>query len=286
MITVRLLGGLGNQLFQYATGRALSLRLGVPLAIDDREAKRAEHTWLQPALHHFDTHALGGAPLPPDRTKRLRYAAWRAFGRSPQFLRETDLGVNAAIMNAADNVYLHGYFQSELYFQDFKEQIRDDLKVMTPPSAENADWLLRLRETSGATAVHLRRGDYVADAKAAATHGSVGPDYYARGIGELEARLGRELELFVFSNDPDWCRETLSLPRPFTVIGHNSADDHYEDLRLMAACQHHIIANSTFSWWGAWLGASPTQTVIAPEQWFGVGARQNPDILPEHWLAI
>ena len=258
----------------------------MPLAIDDREAKRAEHAWLQPALHHFDTKVQSEASLQPDRTQRLRYAAWRAFGRSPQFLWETDLGFNTTILNAGDNVYLHGYFQSELYFQDCEAQIRDDFKVVTPPSAENADWLARLGETSGATAVHLLRGDYVADAKAAATHGSVGPDYYARGIAQLDARLGLEPELFVFSNDPDWCRETLVLPRPFTVIGHNSADDHYEDLRLMAACQHHIIANSTFSLWGAWLGASSTQKVVAPAQWFGVNARQNHDILPNHWLAI
>ena len=286
MITVSLLGGLGNQLFQYATGRALALRLGVPLAIDEREAKRADQTWLHPALHHFDIKTQQAAPMPPDRTNRVRYAAWRALGRSPRFLREEELGVNARVMEASDNTYLHGYFQSERYFLDAEPHIRADLKVVTLPTSQNAEWLARLRETPGATAVHLRRGDYVADAKAAATHGSVGSDYYARAISEVEARSGHEPALFVFSNDPDWCRESLSLPRPFTVIGHNTADDHYEDLRLMAACQHHIIANSTFSWWGAWLGSSKAQKVVAPARWFGDGARQNPDILPEHWLAI
>lgn len=286
MITVRLLGGLGNQLFQYATGRALALRLGVPLAIDDREAKRADQTWLQPGLHHFDIKTAQNASLPPDRTKALRYAAWRAFGRSPRFLREADLSVNSSVLTASNNTYLHGYFQSERYFLDAEPQIRADLEIVTPPSPQNAEWLARLRATPGATAVHLRRGDYVADAKAAETHGSVGPNYYAGAIAEVEARSGQEPEIFVFSNDPDWCREALSLPRPFTVVGHNSADDHYEDLRLMAACRHHVIANSTFSWWGAWLGASQDQTVVAPAQWFASGARQNPDILPKHWLAL
>lgn len=286
MITVRLLGGLGNQLFQYATGRALALRLGVELVLDGREAARSPQTWLRPALHHFDIQTVQDAPLPPDRTHALRYGLWRKFGRSPRFLREAELGVNRAVLEAPDQTYLHGYFQSEQYFRDAEAQIRTELRTITPPSAQNAEWLTRLRETPGATAVHLRRGDYVADAKAAATHGSVGPDYYARAIAQVEARTGQTPELFVFSNDPEWCRSTLSLPRPFTVIDHNTADDHYEDLRLMAACQHHVIANSTFSWWGAWLGASPAQHVVAPAQWFGVEAKQNPDILPKAWHAL
>lgn len=286
MITVRLNGGLGNQLFQYATGRALALRRDASLAIDGREAQRSGQSWLQPGLHHFAINAVEDAPLPPDRTSSFRYATWRAFGGSPRFLREAELGVNAAVLAAPDNTYLHGYFQSERYFLDAEAQIRDDLRIITPPSPQNADWLARLRETPGATAVHLRRGDYVANAKAAATHGGVGADYYTRAITELQARTAQELELFVFSNDPEWCREKLSLPRPFTVIGHNSADDHYEDLRLMAACRHHIIANSTFSWWGAWLGASKDQHVIAPAQWFSADARQNPDILSERWHAL
>lgn len=286
MITVRLLGGLGNQLFQYATGRALALRLGVALAVDGREAARSEQTWLRPALQHFDIQTVADAPLPPDRTQTLRYGLWRAFGRAPQFLREVDLGMNRAVVEAPDHTYLHGYFQSERYFLDAEAQIRSDLRIVTPPSAQNTEWLTRLRETPAATAVHLRRGDYVADAKAAATHGSIGPEYYAQAIAEVEARSGETPALFVFSNDPEWCRNTLSLPRPFTVIGHNTADDHYEDLRLMAACRHHVIANSTFSWWGAWLGASPHQQVIAPKQWFGTQARQNPDIFPSHWHAL
>lgn len=286
MITVRLNGGLGNQLFQYATARALALRLGTQVQIDGRAASAEDQTWLHPALHHFNVATREPQGLPPLKSRPLAYAFWRKFGRSPRFLREESLGLNPSVFSAPDDTYLHGYFQTERYFIDHAPQIRGDLEIVTAPSAQNLEALDIIAKTPNATAVHLRRGDYVASAKAAVTHGSVGQAYYATALSHLAEKLKAEPRVFVFSNDPKWCEDTLDLPFPFKVFGHNGPDQHYEDLRLMAACRHHVIANSTFSWWGAWLGAAPAQHVFAPAQWFAPNARQNPDILPEHWHRV
>lgn len=286
MITVRLHGGLGNQLFQYAAARALALRLGTEVQLDGRAAAAEEKTWLHPALHHFNVAVSEPNALPPLKSRPLAYALWRRFGRSPRFLREQGLGLNAPVLSAPDDTYLHGYFQTEKYFKDQAAQIRRDLEIITPPSAQNSDALDLVAKTPHATAVHLRRGDYVASAKAADTHGSVGQAYYTAALSKLAEELGATPQVFVFSNDPAWCEQSLDLPFPFKVFGHNGPDQHYEDLRLMAACEHHVIANSTFSWWGAWLGASPTQRVFAPSQWFAPNAPQNPDILPDHWHRV
>jgi hypothetical protein len=285
MITVRLLGGLGNQLFQYASGRAVALRHGTGLRIDRRAAVRFPQSWAQPALHHFAIKEVEG-PLPPDRDTPLRYALWRKFGRNPRFLRESGLGVNAAIMNAPDNTYIQGYLQSETYFTDAEAQIRQDLTIITPPSAQNAEWLERIAATPNSVAVHLRRGDYISSAKGAAAHGTCNAAYYDAALRALADRTGITPNVFVFSNDPAWCEAELALPFPKTVVGHNSADDHYEDMRLMAACRHHVIANSTFSWWGAWLGTNTDKEVMAPARWFGSPTMQNPDIIPARWHRI
>lgn len=286
MITSRLLGGLGNQLFQYAAGRALSLRLGVELQLDAREAWR-NRAMFHPALHHFAIGAPEGtaATLPPDRKRQpLRYGIWRAFGG--QLLRERGLGLNDRVLNAPDGTYLHGYFQSERYFADHAETLRADLRIITPPSPENSDWIARLAATPMATSVHLRRGDYVSDAKGAQAHGTCDAAYYARALHHIAHETGQEPQVFVFSDDPDWARAHLDLPFPKIVVGHNSGEKHYEDLRLMAQCAHHVIANSSFSWWGGWLNPAPAKIICAPARWFKDPSLHNSDILPQTWQAL
>lgn len=286
MIYARLFGGLGNQLFQYATARALSLRLGTSLGLDLRYLPPPPHH-LSYALHHFAVQAQTEPPgLPPHRTQTLRHLAWRAGLGSPRFLRERGLGVNAAVMQSGDGVYLHGYFQSEQYFADHLPRIRDELRITTPPDARNAEWLDRIRQDPRAVSVHLRRGDYVAVAKAGETHGTCDAAYYARAIAHLREATGSAPRAYVFSDDPDWVRANLQLDAEMEVVGHNGPTAHYEDLRLMSACRHHIIANSTFSWWGAWLDDRPGKTVIAPQRWFATDRLVNPDILPADWVRL
>ena len=288
MIHLRLAGGLGNQLFQYAAGRALALRRGTGLVLDTRDLGRGGPAHSVYGLHHFAIDARIGsdADLPPHRTRLLAHALWRRLGRSPRFLREHGLGLNPAVLSAPDNTYLHGYFQSEAYFADAIPALRRDLTIITPPSPENADWLARIAADNASVSLHLRRGDYVSDSKGAATHGTCDAAHYRRAIAALTERTGTQPSLYIFSDDPDWARANLDLGLPMQVPGHNGPDVPHEDLRLMSACRHHIIANSTFSWWGAWLDPRPDAVTIAPRRWFADPALSNPDILPARWVAV
>lgn len=279
MIYTRLHGGMGNQLFQYAAGRALAARLGVDLCVDDRILA---DKGLRNCAQHFAWNHRTSQTLPPSkRESLLRYGLWRAFGLSPKLRREQGLGFNLAFETWGDDSYLHGYWQSERYFAPIADQLRDELVIQTAPSADNARMAERI-QASPSVSLHVRRGDYLQ----IAAHQVCGEAYYQRAIVELAETAGIEPEVFVFSNDPDWARDHLPLPFKKTVVDLNGAETDYEDLRLMSLCQHNVIANSSFSWWGAWLNANPGKVVAAPSRWFGVPDLSNPDIWPEGWLKI
>lgn len=287
MIYVRLVGGLGNQLFQYACARAVALRNGVEVVLDTRElARGAAH-----AVYGLDRFAISarvgtGAELPPARGQVIRYALWRTGGMRPRFLRERGLGVNPAVLAAADGSYLHGYFQSEGYFRDQAAVIRDDLSILASPEGENARWLERIAAEPRAVSLHVRRGDYVGSAKGAAVHGTCDAAFFARAVAAIRDRAGIEPLLYVFSDDPVWARNNLRLGAEMVVLDHNAASAAVEDLRLMGICRHHIIANSSFSWWGAWRNPSPDKVVVAPLRWFNDPGLDNPDICPGEWIRV
>ena len=283
MITSRIFGGLGNQLFQYATGRALALAAQDQLQLDTRLVPQAQHGAY--ALKHFNVAASPADPasLPPGKDKLVRYGLWRAFGRNPRLIREQGLGYDNTLLAQRGEIYLHGYWQTEKYFARFAQQLRDDLTIVTPPSAENVQWLSDISKVASVS-VHLRRGDYLASGSGGSSSATCDAAYYGRALEMVANRAGIDPFVFVFSDDPVWARDNLSFPFETRFVGHNGADKHYEDIRLIAACQHNIIANSTFSWWGAWLNNKPSKCVVAPQKWFNTDVDLNPDILPESWL--
>ncbi|WP_371155546.1 alpha-1,2-fucosyltransferase [Jannaschia sp. 2305UL9-9] len=280
MITQRLFGGLGNQMFQYATGRAVAAARGVPLALDTRDTdRRGGHNRF--ALHRYAIDVASDPALPPDRKGRpLRYAAWRAMGG--RLLREAGLGFDPRVMQAPDGSYLHGYFQSERYFAGIADTIRRDLTLTEPLSFESAAWQARIAQDPLAVSLHVRRGDYLS----AGNHGTCDAAYYARALQAVTDRMGARPRLYAFSDDPDWVRDHLHLDAEMAVVGHNGPDAGHEDLALMSTCRHHIVANSTFSWWGAWLNPRPDKVVAAPAVWFAALAQTNHDILPDSWIAV
>lgn len=283
MITVRLFGGLGNQLFQYAAGRALALTRCVPLQLDARLAPPGSH-WAY-GLGHFNIAAAPASEdaLPPGKDRKLAYAAWRAAGRSPRLIREKGLGYQPERFEQEGDLYLHGYWQSEKYFKAQEAQLREDLTITTPPGPEDQRFL-DLIGNAPAVSLHLRRGDYVASAKSGATHGTCDAAYYDRALQLVAERMSEAPQIFVFSDDAAWARDNLRFPFETHFVGHNGPDQPHQDLRLMSACQHHVIVNSTFSWWGAWMNPREGKTVVAPKDWFANPKLANPDIIPEGWL--
>jgi hypothetical protein len=280
MIVARLFGGLGNQLFQYAAGRALADHLSTDLALDTRYLGGARACGMG---HFARARYRTDAPLPPARSDgMLRYGLWRLMGRNPRFYRERGLGFDPAFRDLPDGSYLHGYWQSARYFAAIAGRLRSDLAFTTPLDLANADMAARIGAAPCAVSVHVRRGDYLASGSYAACP----PDYYRRAIALLADDLGTPLTCFVFSNDPGWARDALDLGTQTVVVDLNDEARGAFDLHLMSRCAHHVIANSTFSWWGAWLNPAPTRRVIAPANWFGTARLSNPDLIPEGWTRL
>ena len=291
MIIVRLSGGLGNQLFQYATGRALAIRNQVQLVVDDRVF--LADTFRRFCLPVFNAEYVLASELPaaedllpPSRKRWVQFLYWRITrGRSLRFVRERTLLFDPAIPKIGPNVYLHGYWQSEQYFCDLESVIRNELTFRVSPSNENLRWLTDIGSATSVS-VHVRRGDYVADAKASRIHGTCSLDYYERAAEEIAGRLKMSPTFYVFSDDPEWVQKNLRLRFNVRYINHNDDAHNYEDLRLMSACQHHIVANSSFSWWGAWLGTHPNKTIIAPRVWFNDPSRNDSSLVPTDWIRL
>lgn len=290
MIITRLMGGLGNQLFQYAAARALAVKHGTAVKLDI--SAFTGNRLRSYALGHFH---IAATVLTEAERRRLRIAPARpglagALGRlfashaNMPTIREGSFGFDARLLDAPAMCYLQGYWQSPKYFGEVSELIRRELTVREPPSAENQRLADRIT-ASAAVSLHVRRGDYAANPATRNYHGTCGVDYYHAAEELLRSRVG-DISLFVFSDDPNWAQANLRLRLPATFIGHNGPGRHYEDLRLMSLCRHHIIANSTFSWWGAWRCNHPDKIVIAPRNWFREAQHSTEDLIPETWIRL
>jgi glycosyl transferase family 11 len=284
MVITRLIGGLGNQLFQYALGRRLAHKHGVPLKLDITGFDTYKlHAY---SLSHFNLNASVATPedLRPfsrsltgrisRRLQSYRPVRWR------RWIVEPHVHFAPEILQAGSYVYLEGHWQSEKYFSDVGALLRDEIRVMTSPRGLDAE-LARDIQRSCAVAMHVRRGDYMTNS----THGLCSIEYYAEGMRRIR-RIEPQAHFFVFSDDPQWAAEALSADAAVTVVGHNGANRNYEDFRLMSMCRHFVIANSTFSWWAAWVATHPAKIVIAPRRWFATGLVDGSDVVPESWVRI
>lgn len=282
MILVRLIGGLGNQMFQYAAGRALAERLGADLLLDLRGFRR-----YRLRSYGLDRMAIAGRPATRRELARwpafLRGTRWPAglFGLSARWFHEADLRYAPRFEALRGDIGLDGYFQSERYFSDVRASLRDEFRPRAPLTAENA----RLAEamcTVPSVSLHVRRGDYASDPATLAVHGLCSPAYYRGAVAALLERY-EGLRFFVFSDDPSWCRENLALAGATFVDGNAASPEC--DIFLMSQCRHRIVANSSFSWWGAWL-ADGDGTVIAPQPWFSDPSLRDDDLVPPGWLRL
>lgn len=282
MILVRLIGGLGNQMFQYATGRALAARLDAPLLLDLRDFRHYK-------LRHYGLDRMQIEARPATAWELARWPVWlrnrrwsgARIGIGSRWFREDGLRFSPEFANLTGTVGLDGYFQSELYFAGVRQTLLQEFRPGAPLSRENEVLAERIRAVAGAC-LHVRRGDYVSDPRTSAVHGVCSPAYYRRAIAMLRERY-EGLRIFVFSDDPAWCRANLSLDGATFVENNGAAPEC--DIFLMAQCLHHIIANSSFSWWGAWLADRPGMT-IAPRPWFSDDRLRDDDLIPPGWLRL
>lgn len=291
MIIVKLMGGLGNQMFQYALGRTLSQRYQTPLQFDlswllDHNARRGPgFVYRHYDLDIFNIHpanaseqdirALRRSWLPAKKADRLLHK-W--MGHPETWVREHHFHFDPAVLQTGPNVYLDGYWQSEKYFAAQAALIRSDFRLAHPLEGAAAELLDRIKN-SEAVCLNVRRKEFVNHPY----HGAMDASYYTRAEARILEKTHRP-EIFVFSDEPEWCMENLRLRSPATFVPLSCAGYKYRDiLQLMTACKHFIIPNSSFGWWAAWLSEHPQKQVIAPQKWFADGPADTQDLLPESW---
>lgn len=206
-----------------------------------------------------------------------------AFANKSYF-REKGHNFDPDILKIDDNFYLEGYWSSEKYFKDIEGIIRKEFTFKDNPSIANQK-IINSIKSCNSVSIHIRRGDYVFDERTNKYHGFCDLDYYLRAVTLIAKRVENP-HFFVFSDDTDWAKQNLRLKFPCIYVNHNTGKKDYEDMRLMSKCKHNIIANSSFSWWGAWLNQNPNKIVITPKRWFRDKSINTKDLIPQSWVKI
>ncbi len=283
-------GGLGNQMFQYAAARRLAHVNGAELLLylGQRYGGRPYRVY---GLDRFNisgrlaTDVQAGGLRRVSRTRRRLAKVFRplAVPPDPEIVREDTLLFNPAILSLRQPAKLAGAWQCERYFEDIGGIIRQDFTLRDELDARNREVLARI-EAGPSAFIHVRRGDYVTHPIDSKKFGTCAPEYYQEAAAILRERVGPDLRFFVFSDDPAWVREAKIGGDGAEVIDWNSKTPE-RDLALMRRCAHAVIANSSFSWWGAWLGDGGERVVIAPRVWLR-GRSDYGDIVPGRWLKL
>ena len=294
MVITRLWGGLGNQMFQYATGRALAQRSGVPLQLDiydlvdkspapDFAHRDCDLGLLMAPLDFASLADLGQAlerPVNPLARVALRYRRERKRRNS---FKEVDQQFLPELVSArSKHAYLAGHWQDERYFREAREVI---LKDFTMRGDYASDFAGPISE-SQSVCLHVRRTDSITHANPLRLLKLCGEDFYRQALDRI-AEKHNDFRVFGFSDDVEWCAEHLKLQYPVTWIPESeSGEKGGQHFWLMRLCKHYIIPNSTFSWWAAWLGEDPGKMVICPKHWYNDPSRQSEGLLPEDWHLI
>lgn len=273
MITVNIKGGLGNQMFQYACGRALALRNMDRLALV--RTQYSNDVQRPFSLAHFNIQANWS-----DGVKAPFFPKWRERVRQ-KITGDFKVSFDPKISTLVGNVYLDGYFQSELYFQDHEATIRRDLTLKVPLTGNALQLTNDIEKEPNSVSLHARRGDYLSNPD----FGDIADrKYYERAVSYIK-QLMPAAKFYVFSDDIEWCRKEMPFLTDVTFISRPGLQD-FEEMSLMSKCRHHITANSSFSWWGAWLGQNPEKIVIAPARWSKLHEAWYRDIIPSKWKRL
>lgn len=293
MVVVRLIGGLGNQMFQYAAGRALALHHATELYLDLSQLQKdpaGAYTLRQYELQPFKIQAQIASPEElgafgkTESGVGVKLQSFFPFLFKRMRFNESRHSFHRQFFKLPASVYLNGYWQDEAYFLPIRESLLQEFDLR-----DESDAFRRVLDTINAVpavALHVRRGDYVHLASANMFHGVLSPEYYRKAVQGLQSEK-QPFTFFIFSDDIPWCREHLNfIENAVFVDGRKEGLSAQEELLLMSRCRHNIIANSSFSWWAAWLNDHKTKRVIAPQQWFNAGRKQPDTLIPLTWTRL
>jgi hypothetical protein len=279
-------------MFQYAAGRRLAYSLNTEVKLDISQFR-------QDALREYhlsEFSIMENIASATDLRRVRRRLGWNIKhpvealrsmtprNASIRYVKERHFHFDPEILALPDNVYLDGNWQSEKYFRSIEKIIREDFTLSEEPDYLNQQMIDKIRNCE-AVSLHIRRGDYVSNPETTAYHGICSEEYYRGAVSKLENYV-KNPHFFVFSDDPSWVKEKLDIRHSTTIVDFNGSEKDYEDMRLMSLCKHHIIANSSFSWWGAWLSNNPQKIVVAPKQWFNKPDINTQDLIPDTWIRV
>lgn len=281
--TVKIKGGLGNQMFQYAFIKALSLKHNCKALIDMTFYETDINNLNEKITRHsyqLDNFNISLNKITPDEIKKYHfniplinriYEVWRCGGKYDKCLTKERIG---------NKMYI-GYFQSEKYFKDYREEILKDFTLKTELTEDNKKMLERITGTNSVS-LHIRRGDYV---NLSNIYGVCTLEYYKKAIEYISSKVS-EPHFYLFSDDIAWVKENFKINYPCTIVDINTEENGYYDLELMKNCKHNIIANSSFSWWGAWLNDNTNKIVISPQKWVATTKINAQDTICENWIRL
>ena len=292
-IVLRESGGLGNQLFQYAALRYYARRYHAEMHIAVDPAWNAlSYGYPRPCLlQHFmipakmEVRSLSDRIIFSDKPWLKRASAPFRKALNIQVFNEPvpeqyRFARELPLRHGLRRLYLGGYFQSHSMVEEMRDELRLDLTFRQPPHGKTLEVMEQMQRCRTPVSLHVRRGDatLAVEGKVVLT-----PEYYSQAMALMKDRL-IDPTFFVFSDDMRYVTENLILDRRTVLVHHNDTFTSHEDLRLMASCRHHILANSTFSWWGAWLNPHPDKMVIAPRHWYLGMDKYYPHLFPPEWI--
>ncbi|THD43820.1 MAG: alpha-1,2-fucosyltransferase [Bradyrhizobium sp.] len=293
-VCMRIHCGLGNQLFMAALGLRLAQERKVRLIFDasaylPREADRTyQLTNFSIAATTLSAPEKKGFARSPLRflNPQYRLAKRLASMRRHNFVRQRIWEFDHDVVKVVAPVYLEGYWQTERYFSNVEGLIRQQFQLRQPITERRREWVKSIaRAGASAVSLHVRRGDYVTQAQSGGALWLCPAEWYASAMTAIAEQIEAP-QFFVFSDDPGWARANLPDTWPRNFIEPDADGRDFEDLYVMSTCRHHVIPNSTFSWWGAWLNPRRDKTVIAPLKWFTTQSIDTSDMTPANWRRI
>lgn len=290
MIITHIIGGLGNQLFQYAMARRIAYKNNITLKLDI-----SDYTTYKLREFKLNQFNIVAEPATQEEIQRFiknrnrvclklirTYNSFLPF-TSRSYVEERFFYYDPETTKLSDDIYLEGHWPSEKYFLDIEHIIRQEFTLKSEMDTYHQD-LKKQIETVESVSIHIRRGDYVSNPVTNKIHGTCPSDYYNNAIGIITDKIPNP-HFFIFSDDPEWVHENFKIPYTTTIMRGNDQKD-CEDLILMSSCKNHIIANSSFSWWGAWLNPRKDKMVISPAKWYQGADYDTRDLLPGSWITI
>lgn len=285
MIIVKLIGGLGNQMFQYAAAKSLSIYHAVPLklditALENSKDRKFELSFFNIKLDFASKEEISSYIRGNFIQKIIRNLKKPHISK---LYKQAYFHFDKFFYKASSNTYLQGYWQSEKYFCNYKNIIRLDLTI-------KEKYIIHLKEKAremqlqNSVAIHIRRGDYN-QLKLQEYHGLLEASYYNNAINYLLS-LFPDAKMYFFSDDPIWVKANIQIKSNLEFVSGELTKNNIEDFYLMSQCSHNIIANSSFSWWAAWLNNNPNKIVIAPKKWFNKAKHNTSDLIPNTWILL